>query len=177
MFRACLELDIPLAKVKMFGPSQLITYLGIEIDTVSHVICLPPIWLAELKILLSAWLHKKKCTKRQLLSLVGKLSFASKCVKPGRLFLRRIIDLSTSVKHLHHHVDLNEPVWADNKWWNDFLVTWIGISTVQSAPVSCKDIHFPTNASGEIGMGAVLSRLFYAVTENDGVPDRYGKSH
>ena len=48
--------------------------------------------------------HRHKCTKRKLLSLIGKLSFSCKILPAGRIFLRRLIDLAIAVKHLHHHI-------------------------------------------------------------------------
>ena len=157
MICACRELGVPLAPDKVIGPTQVLTYLGIEIDTILNVIRLPKGKLIELKSLLSDWLRKRKCTKRELLSLIGKLSFASKCVKPGRLFLRRLIDLSTTVKTLNHHIDLNREARADIRWWHDFISPWNGVSTVQSRPVSSTQLQFSTDASG-IGLGAVFGQ-------------------
>ena len=45
-----------------------------------------------------------KCTKEQLLSLIDRLSFACKVVPAGRIFSRRLIDLSYSVSRIHHHI-------------------------------------------------------------------------
>ncbi|KAF0309914.1 hypothetical protein FJT64_019008 [Amphibalanus amphitrite] len=39
---------------------------------------------------------RKKCTQRDLLSLVGRLVHASKCVPPGRAFTRRLLDAAHS---------------------------------------------------------------------------------
>ena len=45
--------------------------------------------------------HRDKCTHCELLSLIGKLSFCCKVLPAGRILLRRMIDLSTTVAHLH----------------------------------------------------------------------------
>ena len=37
-----------------------------------------------------------RCTKRQLLSLIGKLAFACKAIPAGRIFLRRLLDTAHS---------------------------------------------------------------------------------
>ena len=97
------ELGVPLAPDKVVGPVTQLTYLGIEID--SHALCvrLPSDKLFQLQFLLQSWCSRKKCTKRDLLSLIGSLSFACKVVKPGRIFLRRLIDLSTSAFTSSHH--------------------------------------------------------------------------
>ena len=70
-------------------------FLGIELDTVRLEMRLPVERIAHLKDLLRSWVGKKHCQKRELLSLIGKLSHACKVVVAGRLFLRRMIDTSS----------------------------------------------------------------------------------
>ena len=70
--------------------------------------CLPEEKLKELKLLITKWLSRKSGKKRELLSLIGKLSHAAKIVAPGRIFLRRMINVAHSVKHLDHWVHLNQ---------------------------------------------------------------------
>ena len=65
-------LGVPVALEKLIGPSNTITYLGIEIDAPSMSVRLPIAKLSELQVLLASWLIKKKCTKKDLLSLIGK---------------------------------------------------------------------------------------------------------
>ena len=100
------EVGVPVAFDKLDGPSQVMTYLEIEIDTVSSIIRLPATKLMELKGMVSAWRSKRKCTKRELLSLIDSLSFACRVIHPGRIFLRSVIDLSSSVARLNDHIDL-----------------------------------------------------------------------
>ena len=101
------DIGVPIAIEKTVGPSTQITYLGIEIDTVAQSIRIPEEKHTLLMALLKEWKGKQKCTKREVLSLICTLSFAAKVTKPGRIFLRRLIDLSTSVTKLHHHISLN----------------------------------------------------------------------
>ena len=96
------QLGVPLAVDKVEGPTPCLTFLGIEIDTASRTVRLPADKYTALITLLSTWQDKRKCTKRELLSLIGHLSFAAKVVKPGRLFLRRLIEASTTVVALHN---------------------------------------------------------------------------
>ena len=69
--------------------------------------------ILRLQQLISANLDCKKCTKRELLSLIGSLSFANKVVVPGCPFLSRLIKLSCTVSQLDHHVYLNQGVRED----------------------------------------------------------------
>ena len=77
----CEYLGVPLAVNKMVGPSTLVTYLGIQIDSASLTISLPENKLIKLVNMLAAWDAKSTCTKWGLLSLVGSLSFVCKVVK------------------------------------------------------------------------------------------------
>ena len=96
---------------------------------------------------------RRTCTKRELLSLIGKLTFACKVVPPGRLFLRRLIDLSTTVRHLHHRATLNKAARADLAWWRHFLPTWPGTSLfLQSDWTPAPDMELFTDASN-LGYG------------------------
>ena len=87
---------------------------------------LPPDKLARLRACLPAWRTRQKCTKREMLSLIGVLSFACKVVRPGRIFLRWFIDLSMTVPALAHHISLTAAARADIAWWVEFLPSWNG---------------------------------------------------
>ena len=156
------KLGVPLAPDKLEGPTTVLTYLGIEIDSDDQVIRLPDDKYSDLHSQLTQWIGKKKCTKRELLSLIGKLSFAEKVVRSGRLFLRRLIDLSTTAHKLHHHINLNAEARKDIQWWLDFLRTWNGISIFSDdnwTPAS--DLLIFTDASSKIGHGAYCKRDWF----------------
>ena len=54
---------------KLEGPTTVLTYLEIEIDSDDQVIRLPDDKYSDLHSQLTQWIGKKKCTKRELLSL------------------------------------------------------------------------------------------------------------
>ena len=110
------------------GPTHCITFLGIEIDSIAAQLRLPADKLSQLTTDINCWRNRRSCTKRQLLSLIGSLSHASKVVHPGRTFLRRLIDLSSTVSELHHHIRLNHAARADIAWWITFIEHWNGCS-------------------------------------------------
>ena len=104
ILQVCAKLGVPVAEDKQEGPSTTITFLGIELDSARQELRLPPQKLTSLQQEIQTWLTRSH--KRQLLSLIGKLSFAAKVILAGRLFLHRLIDFSTTVKPLNHHVTL-----------------------------------------------------------------------
>ena len=68
---------------------------------------LPDEKLRYLMSLLWAWIPRKSCSKQELLSLIGSLQHVSVVIRPGRVFLRRMIDLS---KHQMHQMHLDAPM-------------------------------------------------------------------
>ena len=156
-------LGVPIAEDKLEGPSTSLPYLGIMIDTIAKMISLPKDKVVNLRSLLRRFVSLKKCMKRDLLSLIGKLSFAAKVVKPGRLFLRHLINLSTKAKKLHHYIYLNEDVRLDLAWWLQALDKHNGVSLIQDKFVTSSELQLFTDASGTIGLGGVFgSHWFYA---------------
>ena len=85
---------MPVAMNKLEAPTTSLTFLGIEIDTVKGQLSFPADKLGRLKDMLASWVARRSCTKRELLSLIGYLHHAAAVVKPGQVFLRRLIDLS-----------------------------------------------------------------------------------
>ena len=152
--RICEELGVPIAEDKLVGPTTTLTYLGIEIDSVAMTIRLPADKLQQIKAIIKQWLRRRKCTKRELLSLIGLLAFAAKVVKPGRMFLRRLIDLSTTVDSLHYYIYLNSEARADISWWQQFLPEWNGLAIIHPTPITTIDLKLFTDAS-DLGFGCV----------------------
>ena len=79
---------------KTQGPSRALEYLGVMVDTVNQQLTISPERMQEIKDMLKDWLQITTCTKRELLSLIGKLSFCARVVHAGRMFTRRLIQLS-----------------------------------------------------------------------------------
>lgn len=77
----CSYLGVPLAPEKVEGPTSCITFLGIEIDTVLGEVCMPKEKVEQLTELLKAWQSRQRCTKRELLSIAGKLQHAATVVQ------------------------------------------------------------------------------------------------
>ena len=117
-------------------------------------IAVPRPKLDAILALLPKWQNRRTATKQQLLSLIGKLHHISLVVRPGRLFLRRLIDLSCTVKGNRHHINLNVEARKDIQWWLDWLPTWNSSSFIpQPRTILHSDLKLYTDASG-IGFGA-----------------------
>ncbi len=142
---------------KTEGPATKLVFLGIELDSVTMTISLPRKKLERLRAMIQEWESKKSCTKRKLLSLIGYLQHACPVIRPGRSFLRRMIDLSTGVRALHHRVRLNAGFRSDLKWWNYFLPIWNGTCPMSSVVRGDPQVVLTSDASGTWGCGAYTS--------------------
>ena len=155
------RLSIPVAMEKLEGPTTLLSFLGIELDTRLMVLRLPQEKLVELRVLLSGWRAKKYCLTRDLQSLVGKLQHACKVVRPGRTFLRRMFELLKGSSRRQRYIRLNSAFRSDLAWWHAFLETWNGVSMLVDAADAPPDTHLYTDASGGIGCGAWSGRFWF----------------
>lgn len=120
-------LGIPVSIEKLEGPVTGLLFLGIWLDSISMTASLGSARLAEIKALLASWSGKTRCNRVELEKLIGKLSFACKVVRPGRMFLRRMLNL-LSIAKTRPLVTLNEEFALDLVWWRTFLDKWNGIS-------------------------------------------------
>ena len=136
------------------------TCLGIQINTVDMTLSVTPERLDELEVLLSHWLAKKSGTKSELQSLVGKLSFVSKCVRQSRLFLARILALLRMVRRNHHHIKLLREFYRDIHWWLHFIRVYNGISIISMSAWSSPDAIFATDACLS-GCGGLTCHQFF----------------
>ncbi len=154
MHEVCTELGLPPEPEKDEGPATRLTFLGIEIDTVAMELRLPADKLARLQEELRGWRGRKACRKRELLSLIGLLAHACKVVRPGRTFIRRLIELSTTVKKLNHFVRLNREAKSDVEWWWQFGAGWNGVQLLENADKRRRTDELVSDASGSWGCGA-----------------------
>ena len=83
----CDFLGIPMAPEKMFGPSTILTFAGVELNTIRCESRLLVDKLVRCLQLIASFL-KKKATLRELQQLTEVLNFACSVVVPGRAFLR-----------------------------------------------------------------------------------------
>ena len=73
-----------LASAKVEGPAHVLMFIDVILDTRRANISMPMDELAKLRDLLQATIHTASTTQCQLESLLGKLSFATRVIAPGR---------------------------------------------------------------------------------------------
>ena len=73
--------------------------------------------LTEIRDSASSWVTNKKVTKRDLQSMVGKISWVAKCVKAIIPILRTLIDLQKRLKRPFHHIRLPKQTQLDIRYF------------------------------------------------------------
>ena len=107
MLQLCSALGIPVATEKVEGPTTCLTFLGIEVDTISQQLRLPLAKLLRLKANIRGWLGCKSCKKCQLQSLLGHLNHTAMVVRSGRSFIGRMTDCLSLASRPDHFICLN----------------------------------------------------------------------
>ena len=140
----CEYVGIPIAKEKTEGPTTTLTFLGITIDSHAQQLRLPQEKPQELLQRINHWVGNRRSqgggrwprhsgTKRDLLSLIGLLNHVATVAQPGRTFLHSLIDVTTKVTCLDHHVSPPACARADLAWWHTYLQSWNGTSFLPAA--------------------------------------------
>jgi hypothetical protein len=115
---------------KVEGPSQRITFLGIEIDSTCMELRLPNTKLCEFKRELTNFRQLVRASKIQLQSLVGKLNWASAVVHGRRVFLHRIINSFSGLTQDWHKMWIQGDLLADINWWHNLMSSFNGKSLI-----------------------------------------------
>ena len=165
MLEVCSQLGVPTVEHKCVGPSTLLKWLGILINTDSMELSLPQDKLDRLCSLLDSVAGKKSLPLDKMESLIGHLSHASVVVKPARRFMRNMYGLMANAKRGGWpRVRLNSAFQADLQWWRAFLVAWNGSSIILKARSQAPDIRVWSDASGKWGCGALWGGSWFQVT-------------
>ncbi|XP_078142279.1 uncharacterized protein LOC144539879 [Centroberyx gerrardi] len=91
------ELGVPLSEEKTSGPSTSIEFLGITLDSISFQASLPSEKIQRITLLLSNYLLADRCTKRQLLALLGHLNYAIRIIPQAKSFLSNLLTKAVGV--------------------------------------------------------------------------------
>lgn len=133
---------------KACQPSTKMTFVGVLFNTETMTLEITPERLAEIKSLVFQWLNKDTASIKDLQSLIGKLNFVAACVRPGRIFISRLLKW---LKTLYLLNDQQHPVPAfvqkDLQWWHKFLHQYNGISMMMLEEWSNPDEIFSSDSS------------------------------
>ena len=177
MLRACEDtgFEVSSSPSKVVRPTTCLEFLGLVIDSEAMEVRISEARREDLMAELTTFLALTRVRKRDLLSIIGKLTFASRVVRAGRTFLRGLIHASKATRHLHHHVHLPRASKLDLQWWLTFLPTWNGVALIPD-PVSVSDIHLELATDASLyGLGAVMGADWWAINIATELPQLVGR--
>ena len=123
-----LKLGFDINYKKLVAPSTQLIYLSITLNSETMTLSLPTNKLESIQSALASWRNKPRASKRQLQSLVGKLSHAAHVVRGGRTFLRRMFNTLRALKRPNHKTRITGALLQDIVWWQEFMPSFNGIS-------------------------------------------------
>ena len=158
----CDHSQIPLSAEKCCPPSTRMELLGCVLDTAAMTISLPQQKLRALISVLGEARTARTIRQRGMLSLVGKLVHATKCIPAGRSFFRRLLDTAYSVHRPHHWVTITRDTKRDLDWWLSVLPSWNGTAPlIHPTWTPPADLHLHTDAS-TAGFGGCCGAAWFA---------------
>ncbi|XP_068721245.1 uncharacterized protein [Montipora capricornis] len=157
-----MSVHAPVVASKTLGPSQVLEFMGIELDSTRMEARLPADKLQRTRELLHSFTTRRSVRLVELQSLIGTLQFACKAVVPGRTFLQRMINLTRGVPSRFHHIRLNKEFFKDLLMWKAFLAGWNGRSFFLDTTVTpSPDLELYTDASGSVGFGGYFNGQWF----------------
>ena len=121
------QLGIPKAVDKAVLPTTDMVCLGTGISSTHMHLYITRDCVQELMFELERWHSSPTCSKKALQRLLGKLNFVSSCVRPGRLFVSRLLAFLSHMLEVGF-ISIHPEYRLDIKWWYDFLPTFNGVS-------------------------------------------------
>ena len=119
MLHACNDPGFTTNPSKTIGPCTCLELLGIVIDSV----------LQEARKSGNHWFTPELALLQIMHEATTPIAYRGTVCRPGRTFLRRLIDLLDSARHPSHHIRLTKCSLKDICWWLKFLqLAWNGCS-------------------------------------------------
>lgn len=97
---------------------------------------------------------RKTVTKKQLQSVIGKLSYIADCIRPARLFISRLLDLLRTVDKKDHHINLNKEAKKDILLFLKFMDNLNGKTTIPDHQW-CEPDHMIATDAALQGLGGI----------------------
>lgn len=153
------ELGLNTSVEKNVAPTTEMLCLGVQVNTKDMTLTVPNFRLVELSTELQNWLAMTSFTKRQLQSFLGKLSYVTACVKPGRIFMSRLLNTLRNMKSSSSAL-VSDDMRDDIRWWSQFLPLFNGVAIIKPSRWDFDDMYFTTDACISGGGATCLNECF-----------------
>ena len=153
------QLGVALHPEKRDGPSRVMQFLGIEINTINMTVRLPDNKRDLLIKACQSALDNGYASAKDLDRMIGRMGHACNVVEPGRWMLSRLQEWRNKLRPKNEHIPYTLPlaVKEDISWWISSMSVWNGHRSIFSFHDTTRaGLILQTDASSSSGAGAVL---------------------
>ena len=148
------ELGLPMNEDKTVPPSSKLTCSGIHIDIPNNTLSIDTEKGQAIYDVCANIITKSHISKRQMQSLLGKLLYLHKCVKPARTFVNQI--LMTFRNSTSKRILITDAFKQDLLWFLKFLPAYNGVSTLNKKCIdNSHTLHIDASLTGLEGGGGL----------------------
>ena len=152
------SLGVKEAEKKRVWPTHRVNCVGTIVDTEKMILEVLPGRKEELLVELQDWTVRERCSVKDIQRLVGKLQFICAVVRPGRLFMSRMLDQLRVAEH-KKEVRISQEFRADIEWWIKYLPEFDQVGILWMLHIQEPDWVAASDAC-LVGMGAVCGTEF-----------------
>ena len=143
---------------KLVAPTTSMVCLGILVNTETRTMYVPPKKIENIIQMCAEWQSKEYCSKGELQSLLESLLYVSKCVRPARTFLNRMLQFLRSMGG-NSSTMLTAEFFKDLKWFATFFKQFNGVVYYDVKPVQA-ELHLDACLTG---FGGIFDNQCYAL--------------
>ena len=154
------EMGVQEAPNKAVQPAPIVEFLEVQFNTPKGTMEVTPEKMADARMITAEWIDKTTCTRQELKQLIGKLQFIASCVRPGRIFISRLLnELRNMDRSTRYQVTYQMK--QDVKWWNIFLPMYNGVSIMWPHQFDEVDYIIATDACPSGLGGTCINEYFH----------------
>ena len=152
-------LGVETAPDKIIPPTTRLEFLGVTFDAQKMTVEVSADRVKDMVVELNSWNLKTRATRKEVESLVGKLQFASKCIKPGRTFIARLLQWLRGMNRKSQY-SIPPEARKDMAWWGKCLQQYNGISIMYVTRIPGTDTIIASDACPK-GYGATCRNMYF----------------
>ena len=114
---------------KACPPTTCMVFLGVEVNSIEMTLSIPEQKWLEICKVLTMWKGKQTASLKEVQELAGLLNFACRCIRPGRIYLARILNFLRDL-HKREQKEVPRAVRSDIDWWLDMARDFNRVSLI-----------------------------------------------
>ena len=151
------DIGVEASREKTVEPTSRINCVGTLVDAENMTISVILTRLEELHRELESWMGRVWTTEKEVQRLAGKLQFVCICVRPGRVFMSRILMFLRQMQG--KRCEVTKELKQDIMWWLKYLPQFNGTNILWMLQITEPDSEVASDAC-MVGMGAVCGNEY-----------------